>query len=134
MRVICRSNTGASLSKNYVPLGYTKSSQFALVLGREYTVHAMSIWRSALMLPLPDDNDLPNWYPGDAFEISDDKVPTNWHFRMFRDSESFLRAIWGYGQVVLDSGHYDGLIQRFPDALRIFREMTALEAGTLPPI
>lgn len=125
MKIICTSNTGADLSSGHALLGYTKESRFSLVVGCEYIVHAMSIWRSTLMVLLVDESQLPNWYPIESFEISDGHLPCDWFFRRFQDEESLLRAIWGYQQIASDPSHYDALIERVPDALRVFRDATS---------
>lgn len=122
MKIICTSNTGAGLSAAHFLIGYTKDSRFSLVMGHEYTVHAMSIWRSALMVLLLDANNLPNWYPIEIFEVLDGHLPKNWFFRKIQDENSLLDAIWGYKEIVLDSVHYDALIDRVPDAIKIFTD------------
>jgi hypothetical protein len=122
MKIVCLFNTGAGLSERHALLGNTPKSQFHIAVGREYAVHAMSIWRSVFYVLIVDEVGRPHWYPMEAFRIADPRLPDNWYFRDFRDAGCYLEAIWGYRDMVVNSDHYDALVDRQPDALRLFWE------------
>lgn len=81
----------------------------------------MSLYAGALMVLIRDDTRLPNWYPIQLFEVAEPVLPNNWLFANFGNSEH-LQAIWGYEELIRDESHYDALLERDPDALRIFSE------------
>lgn len=122
MRVICNSDSGRSLSKGLLALGYTPQSNFTVSIGREYRVYAMSLWQGVIFVLLKDDTGLPNWFPIPLFTVTDSRLPENWLFSSHNGDESRLRALWGYDKLVTDVAHYDLLIERDPEALKIFYE------------
>lgn len=120
MRARCVSNNGKSLSQGWSALGYTNKSEFRLSVGKEYPVYGMALWRGHLLLLLCDENGLPNWYPTEIFDISDAEMPFGWKFAYFLEPDSLLQALWGYDELITTKGHYDALLERDEDALRIF--------------
>jgi hypothetical protein len=122
MRVICNSDSGRSLSKGLLALGYTPQSNFAVSIGREYRVYAMSLWQGVIMVLLKDDTRLPNWFPIPLFTVTDSHLPENWLFSSHNGDESCSRTMWGYDKLVTDVAHYDLLIEKHPEALKIFYE------------
>lgn len=103
---------------NYYPL----SSEFDLVIGKEYIVHAQSIFRGSLYYLIdPLDDDRPSWFPAEAFSLSEKEIPRGWLFAVYpEDFHHRLGAIWGYKKLVDDPDHYDALLERDPDARQAF--------------
>lgn len=122
MHVTCISNSGHSLSDQYLRLGYTVRSAFAVSVGKEYDVFAMSLWCGAILLLLADEHHLPSWFPMELFSLSDPRLPADWSFLPSLANEGGLQALWGYGRLITDASHYDGLVERDPEALRHFYE------------
>ena len=120
MRVTCNANTGKALTTKYL-IGNTPESIFHVAIGREYTVFAIAVYRGATMLLLSDENDLPNWYPIDLFSVSDARVPQDWYSATYPGSGDALQCLLGYQRIVSDESHYDGLLERSPTDLDVFR-------------
>lgn len=129
MRARCLSNDGRSLSENYKNLdGYTAESIFDVAIGKEYQVFAMSLWSGAILILLADENHLPSWFPIELFLIIDSRLPNNWAFAS-TPASSYLQGLWGYELIINDPSHYDGLLERNPEALRSFYEEEKLLLG-----
>ncbi|MDR3413002.1 MAG: hypothetical protein P4L87_18965 [Formivibrio sp.] len=122
MRVICNSNSGKSISNRYLNLGFNVNSIFSVLIGKEYEVFAMSLWSQALFILLADENHLPSWFPLDLFSLSNPDLPGGWSFSSDLDNANGLQALWGYERLITDTSHYDGLLERDPEALRHFYE------------
>ena len=120
MRVNCQANTGKNLKPSYVTLGYTPESQFDLLIGKEYRVLGIMLWMSELLVLLADESKLPNWQPIDLFFVTDDRLDGDWFFSTRVATEHGVQAIWSYEQMIRDTTHYEKLLEREADALRIF--------------
>ena len=75
-----------------------------------------------LLLLLMDEYQLPNWFPADLFSIDEPHLPENWSFKMCINAEHGLQAVWGYEELIFDEAHHDDLLERDPEALRVFYE------------
>jgi hypothetical protein len=122
MRITCKSNKGDGLPEKYFREGYTRESEFHLVIGKNYTVFGMALWRSVLVLLLLDEDHLPNWYPIDLFSVEDPRLPESWFFASYQGNELLVQALWGYERLVCDSSHHDALSDREPNAMKLFFE------------
>lgn len=122
MRVICNSNSGQSLPSRMLSSGHTLQSSFTVSIGREYHVFAMALWQGVILLLLADDHHLPNWFPMCLFSANDPRLPDEWSFWSAESDEEGLQALWGYKQLIANATHYDGLLEREPEALRYFYE------------
>jgi hypothetical protein len=93
-----------------------------LSLGNVYMIYGISLWQNSLnYLIVPKEASLPNWYPVDLFEIMDESFYSESYFGYFGGSDDRgLNAIWGYKELVKDHQHYVDLIEREPDAIRVF--------------
>lgn len=120
MQVICNYNSGQTFPARLLNLGYTTQSAFTVSVGKEYQVFAMALWRGVVLMLLADDSHFPNWFPIDLFSMSDSRLPENWSFLSAESNESGLQALWGYERLITDDSHYDGLLEREPEALRHF--------------
>lgn len=141
MKVRCLYNTGESL-RNYEykslekdvlgRFGATGYSQYGeLDIGKEYLVMGIIIFET-YQAYLIDDSGLISACPCQLFEITDDKVGSNWHFRLIDKEEDvypFVQAIFGYPELCSDKKAYENLIvEKEEEALRIyFRRKIELE-------
>lgn len=119
MKVKCEANTGANLSEKTYEIGYTTETMFELKKHEFYTVYGMCQWRNSLhFLIKGEENNYPSWYPAELFTVSDKKLPLEWYFDFYTDND--ISAVWGYKELVEDESHFDELMERKNDALRVF--------------
>jgi len=122
MKVRCLYNTGkALLDYEYEPLkggkmgrfGTTIQSEYGeLDLGKEYFVMGVIVFQT-YQAYLIDDNQFISACPCQLFELIDDKVSSNWHFRPTERQEEiypFVQAIFGYYELCFDKKAYENLI------------------------
>ena len=123
MRVICRANNSKALTPKYfAALSASEQTIYHVSVAAEYFVFAMALYNSVMILLLVDDTGKPNWYPIEFFSFNQPKLPADWFFSMDVANEHGVGAIWGYQHLVSDPEHYERLIEREPDALRIFEQ------------
>ena len=122
MKVRCIYNTGEalrpyeyqSLGKNVLGrFGATGYSQYGEITVRaEYLVMGIIIFQ-AYQAYLIDDNGFIAACPCQLFEVIDDKIGSNWHFRMVEKGEDiypFVQAVFGYYELCFDKKSYENLI------------------------
>lgn len=141
MKVRCIKNTGEALrSYEYKPLekdmlgrfGATGYSQYGEIgIGREYIVMGFIIFET-YQAYLIDDNGFISACPCQLFEVVDNKVNSNWHFRLIEKDEDiypFVQAVFGYPELCSDKKAYENLIVEMDeDTQRIyFRRKMELE-------
>src|SRR5438552_12395544 len=102
MRVTCKANLGTALPGRYFEEGYTPESVFHLVIGKEYCVFGIELYRFVILALVADETHMPNWCPIDLFTVSDPNLPSNWYFAYHPETDFLVRAIWGYEQLVSD--------------------------------
>jgi hypothetical protein len=122
MRITCMANLGESLPDSYLAIGYTKESIFHVKIASEYLVYGIAVYRGIVLFLLLDDVNLPNWYPADLFSIADPKIPANWLSAVYPRNMEGLNFLIGYKALIADDLHYDALLERAPEALKIFHE------------
>ncbi len=143
MKVRCINNTGEalrpyeykSLEKDMLgrfgATGYTAYGDGGLTIGDEYLVMGIIIFETYQGY-LIDYGGFPSVIPCQLFEIIDDKVNSNWHFRLIEKDEDiypFVQAILGYPELCSDKKAYENLIVEMEqDTQRIyFRRKIELE-------
>jgi hypothetical protein len=120
MKVICIANSGDKLAPKHFAVGYSTSSIFHLVVGKQYVVYGIALWRGLLSYLIVGEYERPGWYPSDIFEVINPRVPTTWHFAFFgQNDETWLNAIWGYEELT-NPQHYDELVNLDKIALEVF--------------
>jgi hypothetical protein len=141
MKVRCIKNTGEALRpyeyKSFEKamlgrFGATGNSQYGEIeIGREYIVMGLIIFET-YQAYLIDDDGFISACPCQLFEVIDDKVNSNWHFRSTEKDEDiypFVQAIFGYPELCSDKKAYENLIvEKDEDTQRIyFRRKIELE-------
>lgn len=123
MKVRCINNTGESLRPYEYDLitdkeilgrfGAIGNSEYnEIKIGQEYLVMGIIIFKS-YQAYLIDDNVSISACPCQLFEIVDDKLGTNWHFRLIDKEEDiypFVQGIFGYSELCIDKKSYENLI------------------------
>jgi hypothetical protein len=133
MKVRCLYNTGEALrSYEYKPLdknilgrfgatGYTVYGE--LDIDKEYLVMGIIIFQT-YQAYLIDDSGLISACPCQLFEVIDDKVTPNWHFRQVEKEEDiypFVQTIFGYPELCFDKKAYENLIvEKDEEAMRTY--------------
>lgn len=124
MKVRCLYNTGEALRQyEYKPLekdmmgrfgatGYTAYGDGGLTIGQEYLVMGVIVFETYEGY-LIDHGGVPSVYPCQLFELIDNKVNLNWHFRLIEKDEDiypFVQSILGYPELCSDKKAYENLI------------------------
>lgn len=119
MKVKCIFNTGEGLSKQSIELGDSINTKYPIEVGNIYNVYGQNLYKGTLgYLLIGTYENLPSWYPAELFEVSDSMLPLEWYYQY--DANSVISAIWGYKELALNETHYDDLIEREDEAIRIF--------------
>jgi hypothetical protein len=124
MKVVCRSSKGESLRPyeykfleksmmgRFGATGFTSYGDGGLAIGQVYLVMGIIIFETYQGY-LIDHGGLPSVYPCQLFEVLDDRVSANWHFRVVDKSENiypFIQSIFGYFELCFDKKAYENLI------------------------
>jgi len=132
MKVKCIFNTGKALrpyegkplkSYEFGKFGASESTHYGLLeIGREYIVMGIFL-REGVLGYLIDDGGVISTYPYQLFEVTDNKLPADWYFRAFtREDDRFpyQEAVWGYYELCFEDNHYEQLVEREEQAMRIY--------------
>lgn len=124
MQVVCKANSGASLSSRVLAARVASTeTEYSIKIGRVCTVHGISVAHGVVhYLVIPSDGAFPVWYPAELFDVTDYSLPGDWYFDYY-GTEHGIDAMWGYRELVLDPDHHDDLIgNRGPKAVGVFAE------------
>jgi hypothetical protein len=126
MKVKCLAASGKALFPRTLQIHNLESRFSPLEPGEIYTVYGIYLWKGNLhYLVVPrykgvDQN--PFYDPAELFEVIDSHIPDDWYYTWLGNSEAD-EAIWGYRELALDyPNHNDKLMDRDPEALRLFKE------------
>lgn len=121
MKVTCIENSGKFLSEKALMLGNTVETIFELEIGTNYFVYGIIIWKGVLhYLVIDQEGNLPSWYPAEIFHVSNNLLPLEWYFNYYSELDHDISAIWGYKELVVDEDHFDNLIERESEAIKVF--------------
>jgi hypothetical protein len=132
MKIKCINNTGKALrihelspleSHQIGRFGATENSEYnEIEIGREYLVMGMIVFDTYLSYLI--DDGIISACPCQLFEVVDDKVNPNWHFRLVRKNEGiypYIQAIFGYYELCYDEKSYEKLIvDKDDEATRLY--------------
>jgi hypothetical protein len=123
----CRYTTGSELGEPSRDHFYTVETAFDLRHGVSYPSLALGLFATTLLTLVRDETGLPNWLPAGLFEMDFSSLPRSWEFTVYDgraasggDAADRWVAIWGYSRLVRDQDHRDALLERDPEALRVF--------------
>ncbi|MEV4334160.1 hypothetical protein AB0K02_27130 [Streptomyces sp. NPDC049597] len=94
-----------------------------ITAGRNYGVYGLAQYASRAIVLVRSDDDRPNWCPLEWFRVVDGHIPGDWEFSVVDPTGSALQLLFGYPELVNDPDHYDGLLERDPRAISVFREI-----------
>jgi hypothetical protein len=118
MKVLCKYN-----DPDNVQPGVPDNFNFGLELDKEYLIMGIMLTEKQLWYMI-DEEGAPNFYPYQLFEVTDNSINSNWYFKLYsRDEGGYpfsKEAIWGYHELCFDENHYEQLIDREPEALRLY--------------
>lgn len=98
-------------------IGLSISSQTGISKGKEYTVHAISIWLSVTFLCIFEDHNILVWRPGWLFTVIDKTMPSDWQCNLFRGEVSMVIG----PRFISDSEEqYSDMVEREPSQLERF--------------
>lgn len=141
MKIRCIYNTGVSLrpyeyetitdKEVFGRFGVSEMAEYGIEIGKEYLVMGLITFQT-YQAYLIDDNGFISACPCQLFEVVDNKVNSNWHFRLIEKDEDiypFVQAILGYPELCSDKKAYENLIVEMEqDTQRIyFRRKIELE-------
>jgi hypothetical protein len=141
MKVRCLYNTGEALRPyeykslekemmgRFGATGHTKYGE--LDIGKGYLVMGIIVFET-YQAYLIDDSGLISACPCQLFEIIDDRLTPNWHFRLVEKGEDiypFIQAIFGYYELCFDKKSYENLIVEMDEEYQriYFRRKIELE-------
>ena len=88
MRVTARPFDLGELPRALVP--FVKPGQVSVTAGREYDVHAMTVFQGYVKLQIVDDLGYPTWRPAWLFDVVDPSIPNDWIASAFRTEPSLV--------------------------------------------
>ncbi|MEK6302975.1 MAG: hypothetical protein AABO41_19870 [Acidobacteriota bacterium] len=130
MKVVCVSNSGKSLPRNYLDSrrGYDSASEFPITVGQEYVVYALALRKNEqVWYYISDDDGLyyPHRYPAPLFEGVDSRLSQYWRFA-FTPEHLDHAALFAFEEWVRDEYYYDRLTDKVEDDVSKFSEMKHL--------
>lgn len=118
MKAICKINIDQG--EQFQSLAQFGPIELQIEIGKEYFIMGIAMWRNTLMY-LIDENMKPDWYSANLFEVSDNKIPYPWFFKNFSKGEvPNVEFFCGYHELCLEENHYDKLLDRNEQALKIY--------------
>lgn len=141
MKIRSINNTGLSLrSYEYEPVtnkkvfgrfGVSEMAEYGIEIGKEYLVMGLITFQT-YQAYLIDDSGFISACPCQLFEVVDNKVNSNWHFRLIEKDEDiypFVQAILGYPELCSNKKAYENLIVKMEQETRriYFRRKMELE-------
>lgn len=122
MKVRCLFNTGKRLrffeydnladENVFGRFGTSELTEFEITIGKDYLVMGIIIFETYQGY-LIDDNQFITVCPCQLFEVLDEKISTNWQFRLINKGETiypYVQAIFGYPELCNEVNSYENLI------------------------
>ncbi len=118
MKVLCKHNDPDNISSE-VPNNF----DFGLELEKEYLVMGIVLAEKQLWY-LIDEKGKPSFYPFQLFQVTETLMNSNWYFKLYNEDDGIFpfgkEAMWGYLELCFDNSHYEQLIDREQDALKLY--------------
>lgn len=117
MKVKCLYN-----DPNNLPEKFLSDFNFGLQLEKEYIVTGIMKNGDQISYFI-DENGKPNFYPKEIFEVIDAQLSDAWYFREYSMDDvmyNYVQMIFGYYELCFDQNHYEDLVYRDDDALKLY--------------
>jgi hypothetical protein len=122
MRICCINNSGVDLrpyeyktindSEIFGRFGASENTVYEIEIGKEYFVMGIIIFKT-YQAYLIDDNGSISVFPCQLFEVVDNRINSNWYFRIIdidEDIYPFVQSIFGYYELCFDKQSYENII------------------------
>jgi hypothetical protein len=124
MKLTCQHIDGATLKGKWLETGWSNSSIFDMSKDTEYRVFGVKVVDAGILFLVCDDNNLPNWYPAEAFYTNENQeVPPNWRIGCSDSRGVTAKIIMGYPELVENPYHHDAILLRNREHLEFFRSL-----------
>lgn len=94
-------------------------SDTEITLGKEYTVHAVSVFEGVVFVQLVNDVNIISWLPSWFFELSEATVPNDWICSL---PGGILQLVLGPMFVASDESSYNRMVELDPESVAAFWE------------
>lgn len=91
--------------------------QSLITPGREYEVHAITVFEGVTAVQIINDLDFPNWRPAWLFEITDNALPDDWICSFWRSEPSL---VLGPDFLAKDEEAYRSMVELEPEQVDRF--------------
>jgi len=121
MKIKCLANkAGIAFKETKLPFGTSNDSVYGVDIGVIYTVVGMHLLKGELSCFIFNGS-YPEICPIQLFEVVDDKISKNWHFKQYSiDDSQHTEFVWGYYEFCFDDSHYEKIVNYDNEALALF--------------
>lgn len=141
MRIKCVANKGADLPEECLDPsgGFTREHKFALEIGKEYNVYAITLFRGYVWYYICDEDYsyYPVWNPSPLFEVVDGKLSKFWRFNFIKEHPHYIgsETIFAFEEWANDPySYYDKLTDGDEAEVSIFKRYKNLMDVEFPVI
>jgi hypothetical protein len=129
MKIVCIANSGEALPDQFLDesVGYKRSMEFPLTIGRGYVVYAVEFRLNQVWYYISDDDDFeyPMATPAPLFEVVDGRVSRYWEYA-YTPGHLDHFAILAFKEWIEDRFFYDRLTDKKEPELSVFQRMRNL--------
>ncbi len=119
MKVLAREVKIIECPPSVASFGFSQPNKVHVTVGRQYVVHAISMFRTVLFLQVVDDLEYPAWYPAWFFENLDMSLPSDWICNIQRDDP---QLIMGPSFIAKNEDAYNAMVQLESEPVKLFWE------------
>lgn len=92
-------------------------SETYLTIGKEYEVHAISVFQGVIGLLIVGDVNIPLWRPSWFFEVCDGTIPNDWICSLPGED---LQMVLGPAFIATDEASHNRMVEREPESVAAF--------------
>ena len=118
MKIRCVNTGGEALLAADIASGNTRSSEFHVTPGRDYTVYGVVFRRSVLSYLIQANTGFPQWTPASLFQVVCGRVSRHWMFADWSSGEYI--AAMTFAEFVETPEAFDGLVEGEDSAREVF--------------
>lgn len=86
---------------------------------KEYVIYGIIIYEDKVHYLISDSCRTPFWYPAELFVVINNLLPFEWYYNFYGD-DFYLKAIFGYKELIFDDAHSYNILEREQKDLEIF--------------